>query len=1460
MLGMSWSPRLLPRVTPGASVRSWSEALLQATFALVLVTATTGRSHAQATPVDGVVKVFAGGAHSCLLSSVGELRCFGRNVFGQLGSNGISDQSNPVPVAGQDPVIASAALGESHSCSLSTAGAVRCWGRNDVGQLGDGQSSDRSVPVNVQTLGSGVTAIASGHHHNCALIAGGAARCWGLNTSGQLGDGTSTNRRSPVAISSLGVGVRSLALGRNHSCALTMQGRVMCWGMNSVGQLGDGTTTARTTPGDVSALGSDIQAIAAGDQHTCALKTNGQVLCWGSNNFGQLGQANTGTEFRTTPVAATSLGAEVLQVIAGTQSTCAIHRQGSMSCSGRNDRGQVGDGTTAQRNTFVTVQLGESSVASASAGAFHVCAQTLTNGAICWGDNSYGQLGDGNMAAQFAPVRVQGLTGNLRAIATGDDHACAITELGAVQCWGDNTFGQIGDGTTIDRQSPTQVIGLTQGVTSLAAGTQHNCAALSTGRVMCWGINQGRQLGDGSTNSRSLPVEVAGLSGAIRTLVAGGDFSCAALQSGTVKCWGSNESGQLGNGTTIAATGPVDVVGLTGTVVKLTAGVRHACAQIGTGEVRCWGLNSSGQIGDGTTTSRPTATSPVQIGGPVASVGAGLEHTCVTRADGTVRCWGRNQFGQLGDGTTQSRSSPVTSALPDSGGAIGVAGGFRQTCALLRSGAIRCWGRNDNAELGNGTTLTQLGVSAVLTLDAGATALALGSSHGCASIQSEGALCWGSDIQGQVGDGGRNYSIPAPVLDDAASLNASLLASDVGDDSINPASSGSGDIVVFQAKSASIVSGDSNASFDIFRMDTRTRSVARVSLDNSGRQLSGDSTEPSISADGNLVAFVAPDSAVDVVSGEDFKAADARRKGGAWGVYMRNVIAGTTQRMGTASPNGTDTKPQLSADGTALAYSGLNTSPGLGATDRPEILLVEIMRSGDTTTVGSTRCVSCKSIDGNGRETSINANGASYAPALSANGDIIAWETAAKNSVAANPSTCVGTSTQVILRNMLTGSAQRMSTLSADATCSPTSSGNGAPSLDWSGETLVVESDQAIESGDSNGVADVYMFDTQADSVERISQSGANVAGNGASIAPRISGDGNVVSFLSEARNLEPAAFDNNEIGDVHIYTRSSGMLRRVTKTPSGDQVDAASGTPIPNYDGSSLAFDSGAEGLGVSANATGLFVRDNPSLSGVLRSALWWKSDESGWGISVFDQGGVLAPAWFTYDIDGEPTWFLIAGAFEQADGSYLGDLYRLRGQPFDQLVANAVESTTLLGQARIRFLGASEMEFRYTVDGQTQTKRVSRFPFGPRTFSCRATSNTDRTFADNYSDIWYGGETATGWGLVLSHVDDNLYAGWYTYDRDREAVFFVSIASRQSDGAFRGQLFRQRNGTPFSQINGAPASSGSDPVGTATFRFENGSEGLFSYTLGNVSQSRPITRLQIGNTSSTCRSTALQ
>ena len=446
-----------------------------------------------------------------------------------------------------DPTVTQITTGDAHSCALTARGGVMCWGSNGAGQLGDNSTSQRLAPTDVSTLATGVAQIAAGAAHTCALTDAGGVQCWGSNTNGQLGDNSSTTRLAPVDVSGLTSGVAAIAAGFAHTCALTAAGGVKCWGRNDLGQLGDATNTQRLVPVNVSGLTSGVVAIAAGGLHTCAITTAGGLKCWGNNASGQLGDNTTTT--RSTPFNVFGLTSGVTNLAAGNTHTCAIVT-GAAKCWGDNGFGQLGDNSTTQRLIAVNVVGMTSGVTSISADNGYTCA-VVSGAAKCWGLNSNSQLGDNSTTQRLTPSDVVGMSTGTASISAGPAHACATTTQGALKCWGNNTNGRIGDNSTTSRPAPVNVAGLGRGVgNNLAAGRSHSCALSSGGGVTCWGTNIGGQLGDGTTTNRLAPVAVKGLASGVVALAARAGHTCALTLGGGVKCWGNNFDGELGDGTT----------------------------------------------------------------------------------------------------------------------------------------------------------------------------------------------------------------------------------------------------------------------------------------------------------------------------------------------------------------------------------------------------------------------------------------------------------------------------------------------------------------------------------------------------------------------------------------------------------------------------------------------------------------------------------------------------------------------------------------------------------------------------------------------------------------------------------------------------------------------------------------------------------------------------------------------
>jgi alpha-tubulin suppressor-like RCC1 family protein len=348
------------------------------------------------------------------------------------------------------------------------AGPALATGDNQFGQLGDGTTTDRTSPVAVLNLND-IVAVAAGGHHSLAVLHDGTVWAWGRNGFGQLGDGTNTNKKSPVQVVGLS-GIVAVAAGSGHSMALKYDGTVWAWGYNNHGQLGDGTTTASYTPVRVSGL-ANIVAIAAGSDHCVALDWNGAVWAWGYNADGQVGDGSTTDRHLPTQTIGIT---DVRAIAAGTNHTLAAKSDGTVWAWGYNNYGQLGDGTTANRTTPTQVS-GLTHCTAVAGGLYHSVALRSDGTMRAWGYNGFGQLGDGTTTNRRTPVVVTGIT-DVTAIAAGQYHSLAIRSDTTAWAWGQNSYGQLGDGTTTSRKNPAQVPGLTE-IVSIEGGNQHTLMA-----------------------------------------------------------------------------------------------------------------------------------------------------------------------------------------------------------------------------------------------------------------------------------------------------------------------------------------------------------------------------------------------------------------------------------------------------------------------------------------------------------------------------------------------------------------------------------------------------------------------------------------------------------------------------------------------------------------------------------------------------------------------------------------------------------------------------------------------------------------------------------------------------------------------------------------------------------------------------------------------------------------------
>jgi alpha-tubulin suppressor-like RCC1 family protein len=661
-------------------------------------------------------------------------------------------------------VLSRVAAGSAHSCAVADDRTVRCWGWNDFGQVGNaGNLAEVATSVSglftSQNRPPDVLTVVAGAIHTCAVRVDTIA-CWGANESGQIGDNTTIDRFGAVHLAI--VGAIDVALGISHTCALLQNGSVRCWGDNTFGQLGTGNRNPQiraTTATNVSGL-TDAVALGAGLFHTCAVRVNGQVVCWGYNGSGQLG--NNAKEppcdpsvapcGQTTPSTVLNMS-QAVDVVAGETHTCALRANGRVRCWGNNESGQLGDGTFAESLDATEVEDLEN-VKVISAGWHHSCALTASGNTLCWGANFNGQLGNDSRDASGVPVFVLDLPIDAVDLASGNTHSCVLRAMGSLSCWGSNEFGELGSPPVgPPSEDPRTVLNISGNIPALSIDAQgnHTCAVRGTSAVVCWGSNSDGQLtGIASTTPQRNPVAPFPAVTNVIAAAAGSNHTCVLFANGTVSCWGRM-------GGTVSA--PTPVAGLDN-VVAIAGGGDFRCALRADGTVRCWGEGSAGQLGNGTADSL----APVEVNSlsTVVAISVGSAHACAIRANGTVRCWGSNGSRQLGNENTTAVAVPDHVAVSGLSNARAVAAGGLHTCAIRATGRVVCWGANGLGQLGTGnTTASPTFVPVVNQLRTNPTTvtqttivandIAAGSGHTCITGGSLRTICWGANSELQVG-------------------------------------------------------------------------------------------------------------------------------------------------------------------------------------------------------------------------------------------------------------------------------------------------------------------------------------------------------------------------------------------------------------------------------------------------------------------------------------------------------------------------------------------------------------------------------------------------------------------------------------------------------------------------------------------------------------------------------------
>ena len=792
-------------------------------------------------PLQNIIQISVGARGTCALSTAGSVLCWGYNRNGELGDDDNTNRDYPVGVVetdGSDRLLrlgvktvpwgcypdgtcqklsptteylnsgggiwGQIGSGDGHTCALDVSGKVWCWGRAGSGQLGYDSNAHTDHPVRVvEADGStdpleDIVAISVGGYHTCALTSSGEVRCWGKGLEGQLGNGNTADKNFPVTVVDVDgstdplENIVQVSAGGDHTCALTGEGGVVCWGQGKDGRLGnDGVISSSHPVRVVDADGSTnpltgIVQISSGDRHTCALTLEGQVVCWGEDAWGQLGNNdNSGDRDYPTAVIDADESTEPLKGI---------------------------------------VQI--------SSGGLHTCALTSDREVLCWGSGNSGELGHGYNFSTTYPVKVGGNSplGDIIQVRSGFSHTCAVDSQGMVACWGSGDVGQLGNGKTASSNHPVRVLGKDEqplgDVVQLGVGFSNTCGLTSSGRVVCWGLGAFGSLGNDDTVLSDTAVAVVDADGSkwpLRTGVhkkswacyrdevchgvpsteyyindgtgvldqisTGGNHSCAVTSGGQVRCWGQGNNGQLGNDNIVEKDHGVTVVDgddsstALKSIVQVSLGDNHSCALNMDGGVFCWGLGTSGQLGNGGIVSKDHPVEVIVNGSTdslenIVQIASGDNHSCALNTIGRIYCWGEGSNGQLGNNDIVSKDSAVMVVEADGidtplEGIVWIGVGGNHSCALTSSGNVLCWGKNDQGQmgLGNSDVADKDAPVAVVNGPSSSTPLSdivqisVGGEHTCALTEARHVLCWGEGGKGRLGnDGTADSSHPVTVV------------------------------------------------------------------------------------------------------------------------------------------------------------------------------------------------------------------------------------------------------------------------------------------------------------------------------------------------------------------------------------------------------------------------------------------------------------------------------------------------------------------------------------------------------------------------------------------------------------------------------------------------------------------------------------------------------------------------
>lgn len=644
--------------------------------------------------------------------------------------------------------------GLHHSISLKGDGTVWSWGYNNTGQLGDGSTTLKTLPSKIEGL-SDIKYVSTGFADSFAIAQNGNLYSWGENTYGKLGNGSYTQQNTPLLVSGLS-DLLMVSGGYNHSIALKNDGTVWTWGNND--------NINKSTPVQIKDL-SGIKVIRSGYDSTMALKNDGTLYGWGDNFFGQLGNGTLPFNGQNVP-AKVQNSTNVKSFAVGGTNSIIIKNDGTVWVSGGNSNGQMGNGTSIDGSCQVTpVQVPSLTNVIAAANCYSTNLVLKSDGSMwSWGANTYGQIGDGTSVINALPVKNNSISG-IKQVAAGGEFSMSLKNDGTVWNWGNNTSAQLGLGSIGNYSYTPEMIQNLTDVKKIAAGFDIGVALKNDGTVWGWGSGNSGEFGDGNYYVERSPIQVKGLAG-IKDIAAGMGFILALKDDGTVWSLGYNIHGMLGDGTTVNKDKPVQVKNLTN-VKKIYAKEWNGAALKEDGTVWTWGDNGSGQIGNGSAASYTIyQTIPVQVSNLNGIIDFSLGDTfaLAVKSNGSVWSWGNNSSGEMGNGTISYHGQTSPLQVMALSGIKSVSGGDAYCAATKGDGTIYSWGQNDCGQLGDGTTFDK----ATPTLVKGVTDMNSVTSGGQGrhniALKNDGTIyTWGNNSYGQLGFNALNRLTPTKV-------------------------------------------------------------------------------------------------------------------------------------------------------------------------------------------------------------------------------------------------------------------------------------------------------------------------------------------------------------------------------------------------------------------------------------------------------------------------------------------------------------------------------------------------------------------------------------------------------------------------------------------------------------------------------------------------------------------------